>query len=882
VTDTRTVAIVRDPADTVAASPPARWAAGELDAALRGRGVSVTTIERLEAAPAGATCVQLSGSNSPATRSILEQAGARAPSVAESLALVPVEHAGQAMVLAAGRDPRGLVYATLELADRVRTAGADPLGALVPAQAIVQQPANPIRGVARLFTSNVEDLSWYRARDFWPRYLSMLAAQRFNRVHLAFGIGHDFLRNVVDAYLLFAYPFLVDVPGYGVRVPGLSDSERQQNLDALRFASDEAAARGLHFQLGIWTQAYQWVDSPNANYVIEGLTADNHAAYCRDAINAVLEACPSIAGVTLRVHGESGVPEGNYDFWREVFKGVVACGRTVELDLHPKGVGKDMIDVALETGLPVKLSPKYTAEHMGLPAHQVAIRELERNARVGEDAFVHHLMNQSTGVLNFTRYGNADFLKEDRAYGVFYRIWPGTQRLLLWGDPVLAAGYGRHGSFCGAEGVELCEPLSFKGRRGSGLAGGRGAYADSELAAGGSDFEKYLYTYRLFGRLLYDPNEDADVWKRALVHEFGAAAAALETALASASRILPLITSAHHPSAANNRFWPEVYTNMPLVDSEDHPYRDTQLPRHFGTVSPLDPGLFSSIEDFVHEVRDARPSGRVSPLRVASALDELAATASRQLDEAKRLVAAASRAGFRRAAIDVGIQAALGRFFAAKLRAGVAFTLYRQGQDRPRLTQALEAYREARAAWIDAIELGRVYRADITVGGEPWLRGQWADRLAAIDDDLAALEAEWNQGGSSPDGRTAPPLSSFEPSALQVDCAHVPPAVVEPGQPLSIELHARSTDGQPLEGQFYYRHVNQSEVYAVQALQPGADGCMQAQIPGEYTVSPYPLQYYFVLRQGPSARRCPDLDADLANQPYFVVRQQSARRLTLR
>jgi hypothetical protein len=60
------------------------------------------------------------------------------------------------------------------------------------------------RGIARLFVSDVEDLPWFHDRDFWREYLTHLVAQRFNRVHLAFGIGHDFLRNVLDAYLLFA------------------------------------------------------------------------------------------------------------------------------------------------------------------------------------------------------------------------------------------------------------------------------------------------------------------------------------------------------------------------------------------------------------------------------------------------------------------------------------------------------------------------------------------------------------------------------------------------------------------------------------------------------------------------------------------------------
>ena len=69
--------------------------------------------------------------------------------------------------------------------------------------------------------------------------------------------------NLRDTYFYFAYPFLVSVPGYDVRATNLPDAERDRNLEMLRFISDEAAARGLRFQLGLWTHAYQWTDSPN-------------------------------------------------------------------------------------------------------------------------------------------------------------------------------------------------------------------------------------------------------------------------------------------------------------------------------------------------------------------------------------------------------------------------------------------------------------------------------------------------------------------------------------------------------------------------------------------------------------------------------------------
>ena len=91
----------------------------------------------------------------------------------------------------------------------------------------------------------------------------------------------------------------------------------------LRYISEQTVARGIDFQLGLWTHGYAWEEKPGVNYLIQGLTPQNHAEYCRDALASLLKACPSIQGVTFRIHGESGVSEGQYGFWKTVFDGVV-------------------------------------------------------------------------------------------------------------------------------------------------------------------------------------------------------------------------------------------------------------------------------------------------------------------------------------------------------------------------------------------------------------------------------------------------------------------------------------------------------------------------------------------------------------------------------
>src|SRR5262245_19976372 len=692
------ISLVIDPADAVASAPPARWALSELEQSLSARGVTVDKYERVSQASAGDFCVVAAGSQSKVTAAILKQPRAGLADSSEALELVPASLQGRKVLLACGSDSRGLVYALLELSDRVQHA-TDPLSALALRAPIIERPANAVRSVMRLFASDIEDKPWYNDREMWPRYLTMLATQRFNRFNLSLGLGYDFLRRVTDAYFLFPYPFLISVPGYKVRAGQLPDAERDRNLEMLKFIGEQSAARGLQFQLGLWMHGYQWIDSPDANYTIEGLTPATHGPYCRDALRLLLQTCPAIGGVTLRTHGESGVEEGSYEFWQTVFEGIATCGRRVEIDLHPKGLDQTMLDNAIRTRQPITVSPKFWAEHLGMPYHQADIRELEV-PKPGKHTS--RLMNLSEGSRSFMRYGYGDLLREDRSWRVIHRVWPGTERLLLWGDPVAGAAYSRAFGFCGSDGVELMEPLSFKGRRGSGIAGNRSAYADARLRPRW-DWEKYEYSHRVWGRLLYNADSDPDPWRRYLRKHFGQGAGDLESALASASRILPTLTTAHLPSAANNNYWPEMYVNQSLIDAA-HPgsYSDTPAPKVFGNVSPLDPQMFSRVNDFADELLSGESSGKYSPLEVAGWLDEFAAAANSHLARAADEVTDKQQADYLRLAADVSIQADLGRFFAAKLRSGILYRVFQKTGDAAALEAALGQYRAARATWADS------------------------------------------------------------------------------------------------------------------------------------------------------------------------------------
>lgn len=867
------VSIIIDPADTIAVSAPAQWATGELEAALKTQGIAVQRCTSIAKANAGNLCIPIAGANSAIARPIIKAAGVTIPAVTEALGLIPGKSTTHPTILATGHDATGLVYALLELTDRVNHTNTSPLSALHISKAIVERPANRVRSLNRLFVSDVEDKSWFNDREMWPKYLTMLATQRFNMFNLSLGIGYDELTKVTDAYFIFAYPFLLNVPGYNVHVPELADSERDNNLRMIQFISEQTVARGMKFRLGLWMHGYEWMNSPNPNYTIKGLTKETHAPYCRDAVKTLLKACPAISGLTFRVHGESGVKEGSYDFWKTIFEGVATCGRTVDIDMHAKGLDDDMMNMTLGVGMPITISPKFWAEHMGMPYHQADIRQLEipKTNKKGSG-----LLNLSNGVRSFTRYGYSDLLKEGRKYDVVHRIWPGTQRLLLWGDPLTGAAQSRIFSFCGSAGVDLMEPLSFKGRRGSGIPGDRCGYEDATLKPQW-DWEKYQYSLRVFGRTLYNPDTDANVWQRYLYKQYGAGAEGTEQALAHATRILPTVLTAHDPSAGNNNYWPEMYTNISIMTPDPKtPYYDTPTPKVLGTVSSLDPQLFLSVNEFGKELLSDERSGKYTPIEVAQWISDDADAAEKGLQQANLKSTGKSKAEFRRMSIDVTMQIGLGRFFANRFRSGVLYNIYEQSGDRTALEASLKYYQLARDNWFKVANLAKgVYKSDVTAGETPWLRGHWLDRLPAIEEDVAALSKKLDSvkpvvAPRPPKVVTAVNECLGQPKRIAVTCKHTQPKKYSPGNAIDLAL---IFDKAPASVKMYYRHINHADRYETVDMKV-AGNHFTATIPAEYTKTEYPLEYYFEVRESPAvATIYPGLGVERIDQPYFVIRQ---------
>ena len=307
--------------------------------------------------------------------------------------------------------------------------------------------------------------------------------------------------------------------------------------------------------------------------------------------------------------------------------------------MHAKGLNQIMIDMAVKTGMPVKaganIPPSIRAWAITRPISArwkfpAPARPPMPSSRVSE------------GDRRFTRYGYADLYQDGAQVRPAVPACGRAPSIICCGAirPRRRRSGARRISAM-PPGFELMEPLTFKGREGSGHPGGRCAYADKTLDPGIADWTKFAASYRLWGRLLYNPDATPDAWRRDFSAAMARPRAAAEEALANASRIMPLLTSAHLPSASNHDLEYEMAMNMPIVAGGDAPYSDTPEPKVYGHVSPLDPQLFSTIADHADDLLAGRANAKYSPVEVAAWLDGFVAASE------KALVAGAQAGGRR-------------------------------------------------------------------------------------------------------------------------------------------------------------------------------------------------------------------------------------------
>lgn len=752
----------------------------------------------------------------------------------------------------AGTDERGLMYALLELADRVRCGGAV---ALEKVEDLEEYPDNRVRGVDR-FVMSSRDESWLYSADFWNGFLARIAANRFNRFTLILGFD--------TAYMTPLYPSFTEVPGYpGVTVRDLTPEGREKNLAALREIARLCTAYGIEFFLATWQQL-PWTDTQD--FLVKGLPEDpvEFADYCAAGMRTILEACPGIRGVQLRVNLEAGVhvdPDADSEdqtntaeaFWNTMVDAIASVGRPIKLDIRAKGLTEGVLDHALKAGLDVCVPTKYWCEHVALPYHIPQMRTEE----------MAHLNNANSS----RRYSYDNLLKKPHWYDVIYRLWNyGSTNLFLWGSPEYARRFAQSCALMGGAGFTINTPLSLKGGQQFIPGPDWPIHINPELIDYTWEDERYWAYYLSFGRYGYDTKAGDDLWAREFNLRFGALSETAQRAYRAASTILPLVTTAHFPAHPSLHYWPELYAGAALF--EEHNREPFFKGIDYGKALPSDETFFESVEQFI----DDPDAEKYSPLLVR---DWLKALADRVRETLAALDAVPDKTPEQKAMlVDFAMTADIAEFHAWKIKAAYHLALFRKNGEKAELPSALSAMRSAAAFWTHLSGLGNenyAHNLEFDAGESTNRNGNWQEFLEKeVLPDAAELERLLTENGLSPADAVPAPYRSmagaFEETRFSDDVPKRAPA----GRDLEIRL--RWEGAEPARMNLSFRHTNQREGYYRKIPMKKAAGVFSAVIPADYLTPEWDLIVFFSGKtaEGETILH-PGVTLDDFRTPYYVV-----------
>jgi hypothetical protein len=591
-------------------------------------------------------------------------------------------------VVAAGSDEQGLMYALLEIGEQLELDG----GSISVTQVA---PETRLRGIFTFLHNADCEREWFASEEHWSAYLDLLADSRFNSFQLV--MGHQ------TNYLAPPFPFFVAVPEHPeVVVPGLSAAERDRNLAALRMITELAARRGLAFVLGIWQVIAWWPQSRGGHTqrsMVDGLSWENLADYTYHATRHLLAAVPAIKGLQLRVNGESGVPEQHQTefFSSTIFRAMAENPRPVFLDLRGWIAKEETIAAARRLDIPMRLSMKYWAEHLGAP-YQAAEQE--------------------------PAYSYADFLRYPRDHPVSYQVWAlGSHRHFVWGDPDYVRTFTRSLHMGDGLGFEISPPLAQKGY-GNEPGAWRVLHPDREHYRW--EWERYWLYHILFGRISYDGGVSDEPWMRRLRARFGAIAEAVLDAHVAGSQIVSFLIR-FNMSDPNMYIWPEADTGG-LAD-------------FYLSVPPSDPARMKGFIEASTEEVSGTTTARLGPRWAA---DHLTAAGRRCLKAVSSLSDVPAADQMRRrelaaAAADVEALGELALYHADKIRAAYSLALYNATGERGLLHDARWHLDAARPHWERLAAVTDAFYTDHQVTG-PVDSGHWKDKLVLVAEDEQRLD----------------------------------------------------------------------------------------------------------------------------------------------
>jgi hypothetical protein len=820
----------------------------KLGDALRVRGWTVEIVSGTDAATHPRRIAVGNSSGQGTAAALLRRAGKPLPEVPESLTVARIAdpEGGPETLVLCGADDRGLMYAMLDAAERVRWAaeGSDPLSQI---QEIAEQPFVRDRALSVYTMNRAHWESRFYDEQHWERYFDMLAASRFNRFHIIFGYENG-------GFLAPAYPYFFTTPGFDdVGMVDLTAGQQRKNLAALNRLIDLAHDRGLVVTLGIWDHIFrggvqnggnEWI----ANYAgrsvpnsVEGVTTENLNAYTLASLRELLARVPALDGLQFRMHEESGLKrEEMNQFWRDVFTEIKTTSPEMLIEARAKGTPDSVIDTAVELGINLRIGTKHWMEQMGLPHHPTHVNPRNQRDR---------------------RHGYADLLRYPERYQMNWRLWnAGTTRILLWGSPEYVRRYSAGTALYDSPNWEVQEPLATKMEAQPpemptfDLMPKKYQHYDYE-------FERYWHFYQVWGRLGYNPDTSAEIWQREFQHRFGRAGPHLEAALHRASQVLPMIVASVYPYRLfpTTMGWPERQSLGKDLAT-------------YATNETTDIQQFESFADAARRILSGGVTTRRIPEVTSDWFDTTAEAILASVREAESAAGEKQSKEFDATVTDLRILAQLARFHARRSLAAVHYNLFEQGGNKAELAAAAAGEAAAIAAWRELVAIAADrYALDLAMGARNRnLAGHWSDELKLLESGLQALEARLNSLDGPKAGEVWQPIPTT--AIVRPVLTHTRPVAVRPGAPLHLSVRVVSPAG--IESvRLRYRHVTQFEDYETLAMnRVDATDEYAVTVPGDFIVPEWDLMYFIeIVDSVGHGAQWPELEKEA---PYVIVKLQ--------
>ena len=681
----------------------ARHGLGKVKAALKAKGVSFEQV----ASPRDAqgdfvVVVGLAGGAGPAAR-LHDRREIPKPTEPESLLIRRGIQRDKEGLLVSGADDRGLMYALLDVADRIGWAedAAKPLSEVRDA---AEKPAVAERALSIYTMHQANFESYFFDEAYWTRYLDMLAENRFNTFALLFGYENW-------GYFSPPYPYFFDVDEFpDVKVVGITKEKQQRNLKMLNRLIEMTHDRGLNFTLGIWDHIYRGgVQGPGdragkpTEGIVWGVTSDNLTAYTAVALAKFVKEVPDLDAIQFRMHGESGLKRTEMGgFWENVYRVMLEHAPNVRFDARAKNFPDSLIDKAVEMGVNMRICTKYWMEQMGLPFHPTHIHPGNQHDR---------------------RHGYADLLRYPQRYKMHWRLWTGgTTRVLLWADPEYVRRFAESTHLYNGEGFEVTEPMATKMQdhphetEPFELLKPDRQYYDWE-------FERYWHFFQVFGRVGYNPDTPSEIWQRQFQNRFGKEAAPyVEQALHKAGKILPRIVAYTYP-----------YDMFPTTRGWAERQRMKDLPE-YAQALPSDTQQFLSIDNAAKYRIEGRDSAQFTPQESSKWFADISEEVLDLVARADEEVKSYRNKEFSSTMIDLMALGFLAEYHSHRAKAGLSYALFKHSKDLNALDDAIEYESEAIRAWKKLANVTDGIYSDNLAMGRPSadLAGHWRDELPKL------------------------------------------------------------------------------------------------------------------------------------------------------